>query len=268
MQGGPLPVDDADAEARGFDEVLTEWDSELFGIDVHLRTMIRDRWVVHRLPARHQPRRHRGRALRPRRGSRCSGSTGGTTPPCAAAPRRPGGRPVGLPARGPGRPAGARGTGVSARRRAAGYRPGPWPGEDGGPRRLGAPAAGAARPGVGGRHAGRRRHPHRPGGDHGGHPRPGRALPAPHTAWATTRRRSSSGSTRTPWSRWRDSGPTAGRAHVARRPGRPRQRVAATWCSATTPTGSDPTSRPPGLGRAARGTAPTTGSWCCPTARS
>ena len=46
MQGAPLPVDDDDAEARGFDKVLTEWDSELFGVDVHLRTMMRDRWVV------------------------------------------------------------------------------------------------------------------------------------------------------------------------------------------------------------------------------
>jgi arylsulfatase A-like enzyme len=46
MQGTPLPVDDADAGARGFDKVLTEWDSELFGVDVHLRTMFRDRWVV------------------------------------------------------------------------------------------------------------------------------------------------------------------------------------------------------------------------------
>ena len=46
MQGRPLPVDDVDAESRGFDRVLTEWDSELFGIDVHLRTMMRDRWVV------------------------------------------------------------------------------------------------------------------------------------------------------------------------------------------------------------------------------
>ena len=46
MQGAPLPVDDADAGARGFDKVLTEWDSELFGVDVHLRTMFRDRWVV------------------------------------------------------------------------------------------------------------------------------------------------------------------------------------------------------------------------------
>jgi len=45
MQGGSLPVDDLDAGARGFERVLTEWDSELFGIDVHLRTLMRDHWV-------------------------------------------------------------------------------------------------------------------------------------------------------------------------------------------------------------------------------
>jgi len=42
MQGRPLPVDDTDADARGFERVLTEWDSELFGVDVHLRTVTRD----------------------------------------------------------------------------------------------------------------------------------------------------------------------------------------------------------------------------------
>ncbi len=31
--------------ARGFERVLTEWDSELFGTDVHLRTIMRDHWV-------------------------------------------------------------------------------------------------------------------------------------------------------------------------------------------------------------------------------
>jgi hypothetical protein len=45
MQGGSLPVDDADGRARGFERVLTEWDSELFGTDVHLRTIMRDHWV-------------------------------------------------------------------------------------------------------------------------------------------------------------------------------------------------------------------------------
>ena len=42
MQGNALPADDASATN---DRVLTEWDSELFGIDVHLRTITRDRWV-------------------------------------------------------------------------------------------------------------------------------------------------------------------------------------------------------------------------------
>ncbi|MCU1398527.1 MAG: arylsulfatase family protein, partial [Acidimicrobiales bacterium] len=45
MQGKPLPVDDADASVRGFERVLTEWDSELFGVAVHLRTITRDGWV-------------------------------------------------------------------------------------------------------------------------------------------------------------------------------------------------------------------------------
>jgi arylsulfatase A-like enzyme len=45
MEGKPLPVDDTDADARGFERVLTEWDSMLFGVDVHLRTIMRDHWV-------------------------------------------------------------------------------------------------------------------------------------------------------------------------------------------------------------------------------
>ncbi len=45
MEGRPLPSSDADADARGFERVLTEWDSELFGIAVHLRTITRQGWV-------------------------------------------------------------------------------------------------------------------------------------------------------------------------------------------------------------------------------
>jgi arylsulfatase A-like enzyme len=45
MEGRPLPSSDADADARGFERVLTEWDSELFGIAVHLRTITRAGWV-------------------------------------------------------------------------------------------------------------------------------------------------------------------------------------------------------------------------------
>jgi hypothetical protein len=49
MEGRPLPTDDADAATRGFERVLTEWDSELFGVAVHLRTITsvgpHGRWV-------------------------------------------------------------------------------------------------------------------------------------------------------------------------------------------------------------------------------
>ena len=45
MEGKPLPMDDIDATTRGFERVLTEWDSELFGVGVHLRTITRDDWV-------------------------------------------------------------------------------------------------------------------------------------------------------------------------------------------------------------------------------
>ena len=45
MQTTALPTSDRDADARGMERVLTEWDSELFGVGVHLRTIMRDRWV-------------------------------------------------------------------------------------------------------------------------------------------------------------------------------------------------------------------------------
>ena len=45
MEGKALPVDDSDAEARKFERVLTEWDSELFGVGVHARTITRDGYV-------------------------------------------------------------------------------------------------------------------------------------------------------------------------------------------------------------------------------
>lgn len=46
MEGSSLPVDDADARKRGFERVLTEWDSELLGVGVHMRTITRDGWVA------------------------------------------------------------------------------------------------------------------------------------------------------------------------------------------------------------------------------
>ena len=97
MDAGPtLPVDDADADARGFERVLTEWDSELFGTDVHLRTIMRDHWVCS--------------AYLP--GTSHDGTEGELydldddplqqvnrwDDPAAAASGRPGGRPVGPPA--------------------------------------------------------------------------------------------------------------------------------------------------------------------------
>lgn len=42
MEGSVLPVNDEDAESRGFERVLTEWDSALFGVDVHLRSIYRE----------------------------------------------------------------------------------------------------------------------------------------------------------------------------------------------------------------------------------
>ena len=45
MEGRRLPVDDGDARALGHERVLTQWDSELFGVAVHLRTICRDGWV-------------------------------------------------------------------------------------------------------------------------------------------------------------------------------------------------------------------------------
>ena len=45
MEGKALPVNDADADSRGIERVLTEWDSELFGVGVHLRTICRDGFV-------------------------------------------------------------------------------------------------------------------------------------------------------------------------------------------------------------------------------
>jgi arylsulfatase A-like enzyme len=53
MEGRSLPVDDDDADGRGFERVLTEWDSVLFGVDVHLRTITRDGWVCTTYQAGH-----------------------------------------------------------------------------------------------------------------------------------------------------------------------------------------------------------------------
>ena len=46
MEGSALPIDDDDAAARGIERTLTEWDSELFGVAVHLRTITRDGFTL------------------------------------------------------------------------------------------------------------------------------------------------------------------------------------------------------------------------------
>ena len=66
MEGAPCPSTTPTPTPRGFERVLTEWDSELFGVDVHLRTIMRDHWVCTAYLPGTVPRRHRGRALRPR----------------------------------------------------------------------------------------------------------------------------------------------------------------------------------------------------------
>jgi arylsulfatase A-like enzyme len=48
MEGAALPVSDSDAVSRGFDAAVTEWDSALFGVDVHLRTIVADGWLLTR----------------------------------------------------------------------------------------------------------------------------------------------------------------------------------------------------------------------------
>jgi arylsulfatase A-like enzyme len=45
MEGRPLPATEAEAAGRGDGRVLTEWDSEVLGVGVHLRTITRDGWV-------------------------------------------------------------------------------------------------------------------------------------------------------------------------------------------------------------------------------
>src|SRR5258706_10160898 len=45
MEGPPLPVDDRDADARGFEHVLTEWDSVFEDTNMHLATICHDGWV-------------------------------------------------------------------------------------------------------------------------------------------------------------------------------------------------------------------------------
>lgn len=40
VEGAALPRNDADARARSFESTVTEWDSALFGVDVHVRSVV------------------------------------------------------------------------------------------------------------------------------------------------------------------------------------------------------------------------------------
>jgi arylsulfatase A-like enzyme len=40
VEGVALPIDDADASKRSFESTVTEWDSSIFGVDVHVRTIL------------------------------------------------------------------------------------------------------------------------------------------------------------------------------------------------------------------------------------
>jgi arylsulfatase A-like enzyme len=45
VEGAALPINDADAHYRSFDVTATEWDSSLFGIDVHVRTLVSEKYL-------------------------------------------------------------------------------------------------------------------------------------------------------------------------------------------------------------------------------
>jgi hypothetical protein len=40
VEGASLPINDDDAHARSFGSTVTEWDSALFGVDVHVPTVV------------------------------------------------------------------------------------------------------------------------------------------------------------------------------------------------------------------------------------
>jgi arylsulfatase A-like enzyme len=45
MEGKPLPIDDAAADVAKHERVLTEWDSAIFGVEMHVRTITRDNMI-------------------------------------------------------------------------------------------------------------------------------------------------------------------------------------------------------------------------------
>lgn len=45
VEGDRLPVSDVDASVRSFDATVTEWDSALFGVDVHVRSVVTTKYL-------------------------------------------------------------------------------------------------------------------------------------------------------------------------------------------------------------------------------
>ncbi len=45
VEGAALPVSDADAASRGMTSSITEWDSALFGVDVHVRSVVTSEYL-------------------------------------------------------------------------------------------------------------------------------------------------------------------------------------------------------------------------------
>ena len=48
VEAGPLPVNNEDAKQRNFDATITEWDSDLFGVSVHVRTALTNEFMLTR----------------------------------------------------------------------------------------------------------------------------------------------------------------------------------------------------------------------------
>ena len=239
---------------RGFERVLTEWDSELFGVDVHLRTITRDGWVctAYRPGLRCTTAPRASCTTSPT--TRCSSHNRWDDPSSALAAGRPPRRPVGQPA--------ARRTQPRLELQAPGMT---WRYEDGGPRRSRRSPAGSTL--AAGRHArGRRRGSRRP------------------RRWSCSTSRASCSSCATPRATERVSfveqidphtlEPLAQSRRARRRAGlarRDRRRTTtdrSTSCSATTPTGSIRDLHGARVAHAARASARTTASSRCPTATS
>ena len=45
VEAAALPRSDEEARARSFDATITEWDSSLFGVDVHVRSLVTEQYL-------------------------------------------------------------------------------------------------------------------------------------------------------------------------------------------------------------------------------